>query len=151
MNFAHPKELRRELNHVVAGDGGGYDGGMEARIAKVEASVEDIQRRTGLVEQDIRGLRSDMSKDFRLTWGFAVAGFVAIGGMMVAGYFRIDERMVRAEASGVRLETEIGAINKRMDSLEAKTDTRFDQVDARFDKFDAKLDAILQRLPSPAH
>jgi hypothetical protein len=47
------------------GGGGTFDG-MEARVAKLEAVVEHIQRDISDIKGDVRGLRTDARTDFRM-------------------------------------------------------------------------------------
>jgi hypothetical protein len=68
---------------------GGSDGtfnGMEARVAKLEAGIEHIQRDATEIKTDIRGLRGEARTDFRLLFGALI--FVALGlaGIMAKGF-----------------------------------------------------------------
>jgi len=128
----------------VRGGGSGFDipgggdnsGGMEARIARLEAFAESTDKRLGLIEQDLRALRdktdtgiksiSDkLDARFFYLLSAVVAGFLILAGAMWAGYSRLDN----------------------------KIDTRFMKIDEMFQKLDAKSDAkfdkIIERLPSP--
>jgi hypothetical protein len=68
------------------GGSGGDDGGMEARVAKLEATVEHIQRDLTDIKQDVREIRSSMSTDFRLTWGGLIALALGLAGLMAKGF-----------------------------------------------------------------
>lgn len=59
---------------------------MEARMAKLEAVTESIDKRLTSVESDVREIRRDMRADFRLTWGGMI--FIALGlaGLMAKGF-----------------------------------------------------------------
>lgn len=65
------------------GDGGN---GMEARIAKVEATVSHIQSDLTEVKGDIKGLRNEARNDFRLTFGAIVAVALGLSGLMAKGF-----------------------------------------------------------------
>lgn len=82
-HLAAQKDVREAL---PKGGGSGYDGGMEARVAKLEALAESTDRRLTTVEQDIRGLRSDQRQDFRITWGGLIAAVLALAGLMAKGF-----------------------------------------------------------------
>lgn len=66
--------------------GDGTSGGMEARLAKVEATLEHIGREIVDVRQDMRALRTEARTDFRLLFGAVI--FVALGlaGLMAKGF-----------------------------------------------------------------
>ncbi len=80
--------------------GGGGDGGMEARIARLEAHVEHIDKTLTEIRQDIRDLRGDgkdfrgeikeirqeARTDFRLTFGALIAVAIGLAGMMAKGF-----------------------------------------------------------------
>ena len=68
---------------VDLGGGGGDNGGMEARVAKLETAVEYIQRDIAELKEDVRAIRTT---DFRLTFGAII--FVALGlaGLMAKGF-----------------------------------------------------------------
>lgn len=66
-----------------AGDGGS---GMEARIAKLEATVEHIQTDIRDIKVDLRGLRDAGQTDFRITWGAMLAGALGLAALMAHGF-----------------------------------------------------------------
>lgn len=73
--------------------GGGYPPGIEARVAKVEATVEHIQRDTSDIKTDLRDLRKKVDTHLIILAGMIIAAFLMLGGMLVAGYLRISDRM----------------------------------------------------------
>lgn len=80
------EELGRRIQALESGGGGGHDGGMEARIAKLEATVAHIDTRVGRVETDIRDLRQAMDRDFRLTWGMVVGVALGLASLLAKGF-----------------------------------------------------------------
>ena len=66
--------------------GGGDDGGMEARIAKLEAAVEHIEKDIRDIKQDVREMRSDMRSDFRLQFGALITAALGLAGLMAHGF-----------------------------------------------------------------
>lgn len=66
--------------------GGGNNGGMEARIAKLEASVEYIQTDIASIKQDVRDIRADMRSDFRLLFASLIAVALGLAGLMAKGF-----------------------------------------------------------------
>lgn len=76
---ANPRPLKTD-------GGGGTSGGMDPWQQTVET-------RLGELRQDVRELRRDMDSSFRWTWGGMVASFLILAGMLIAGYFRIEESL----------------------------------------------------------
>jgi hypothetical protein len=64
--------------------GGGFN--MEARVAKLEASVEHIQRDTADIKSDIRTLRDNARTDFRILFGAIIAATLGLAGLMARGF-----------------------------------------------------------------
>lgn len=69
-----------------SGDGGGDDGGMEARVAKLEAAIAHVQADVNELKGDVRGIRSDMRGDFRLLFGALIAAALGLAGLMAHGF-----------------------------------------------------------------
>lgn len=82
---AQIKVLRSEeaLKH---GGGDGTSDNMEARVAKLEASSEFIQREIADVKSDIRGLRSDARTDFRILFGAIITVAIGLAALMAKGF-----------------------------------------------------------------
>lgn len=86
------EEFRKRLKPDAAtlplqhGGGGGTFNGMEARVAKLEAGIDHIQRDIADVKVDMRGLRSDARTDFRLLFGALIAVALGLAAMMARGF-----------------------------------------------------------------
>lgn len=59
---------------------------MEARIAKVEATLEHVQRDLGELRSDVRELRRDARTDFRILFGALIAVALGLAGLMAKGF-----------------------------------------------------------------
>ncbi|WP_183085079.1 hypothetical protein [Trinickia fusca] len=59
---------------------------MEARVARLEATAEHIQRDVSGLKLEIRDLRTSMLADFRMTWGALIAASLGLAGMMAKGF-----------------------------------------------------------------
>jgi hypothetical protein len=81
---AEIKEGRR--SEFSGGAGGDGTSGMEARVAKVEASLEHIQTDISDVKGDIRSLRDNARTDFRLLFGAIIAVALGLAGLMAKGF-----------------------------------------------------------------
>jgi hypothetical protein len=68
------------------GGGGGTFNGMEARVAKLEAAVEHIQRDTGEIKTDVRSVRDNARTDFRILFGAIIAVAIGLAGIMANGF-----------------------------------------------------------------
>jgi hypothetical protein len=70
--------------------GGGEHGGVEPRIAKLEATQEFIQRDIRDLKEDLRAVRTDITAirttDFRLMFGAITAVALGLSGMMARGF-----------------------------------------------------------------
>ncbi len=60
--------------------------GMESRVAKLEASVEYIQKDIGEIKLDIRELRSNHDRDFRILFAAIIATALGLAYLMAQGF-----------------------------------------------------------------
>lgn len=68
------------------GGGGGDNGDMEARIAKLESTVEYVQRDISEIKADIKDIRTTMRSDFKWLLGVYAAGILGLAGLMAKGF-----------------------------------------------------------------
>ena len=66
---------------------------MEARVAKLEALAESTDRRIGLLETDVRGLRTDMDTKFHWAWNITVGGFVLVLSALAGGFIWLNDKI----------------------------------------------------------
>ncbi|MBC7950298.1 MAG: hypothetical protein H7Z12_00570 [Rhodospirillaceae bacterium] len=59
---------------------------MEARIAKLEASVGHVERDVSDLRAEARQLRGDMRQDFRITWGGLICVALGLAALMAKGF-----------------------------------------------------------------
>jgi hypothetical protein len=66
---------------------------MEARVARLEASVEHIERDIAEMKVDARSMRQSIDQlrdrveaDFRITWAGVMALGLGLGGLMAKGF-----------------------------------------------------------------
>jgi len=76
----------RADDEIVTPGGPGDNGGMEARVAKLEAAVEHIQRDISDLKTDVRGLRGDARSDFRTLFGALIVVALGLAGIMAKGF-----------------------------------------------------------------
>lgn len=62
------------------------DGGMEARIAQLEATTTHIKEDVSELRKDVRELRADSKVDFRITWGGLIAVALGLAFLMAKGF-----------------------------------------------------------------
>lgn len=76
---AHPARL-------ASGGDPPHDGGMEARIAKLESAMEHVQQDIRDIKQDVREIKSDARTDFRLLFGALIATALGLAALMAHGF-----------------------------------------------------------------
>ena len=63
---------------------------MEARVAKLEAAVEFVQRDVAELKADVRELRKDITgirtTDFRILFGAIISVALGLAGLMAKGF-----------------------------------------------------------------
>ena len=75
-----------DQNTVLGGTGGGGNGPFEARIAKVEASLESVDKTLTEIKHEIRTLRENARADFRLVFAAIIAVTLGLAGLMAKGF-----------------------------------------------------------------
>lgn len=82
-----------KMSDIEGGGDGPHNGGMEARVAKLEALAESTDRRLGTIEADLRALRSDfredvkgVGSDIKVLWGGLIAVAIGLAGLMAKGF-----------------------------------------------------------------
>src|ERR1700693_6343698 len=71
---------------IPPGGGGPYNPSMEARVAKLESSVEYIQRDIGEIKTDIRDIKKAVETDFRLLFGALILAVLGLASLMAKGF-----------------------------------------------------------------
>lgn len=85
-DYEQQKTALERLRRFDGSGGGGYDGGMEARVAKLESTTEYIQRDISELKEDVRSIRKDMNLDFRLTWVGIITLGLGLAGLLAKGF-----------------------------------------------------------------
>src|ERR1700740_920611 len=67
------------------GGGGTFDG-MEARVAKLEAAADYIQRDVGEIKIELRTLCDNARTDFRLLFGAIITTTLGLAALMAKGF-----------------------------------------------------------------
>ncbi|VTU37121.1 hypothetical protein [Variovorax sp. PBL-E5] len=62
------------------------NGDMEARVAKLEAAMEYVQRDLGEIKTDIREIKRDARTDFRALFGALIVVALGLAGIMAKGF-----------------------------------------------------------------
>lgn len=83
-------EFVEEPQEVQTGGGGGTIGGMESRVAKLEASMDYVQRDISDLKSDVREIRKEIAgirtTDFRLIFGAIIAVAIGLASIMAKGF-----------------------------------------------------------------
>ena len=79
-------------NLEYTGFGGGSSGGgnMEIRVARLESDVAHIRVDVADIKADMREMRQNSRSDFRLLITGGAAAFIALAGMLITGYLRLE-------------------------------------------------------------
>lgn len=86
-NVSYPFERKKTGRGAVDGDGKPpHDGGMEARVARLEAGMEHVVRELVDIRQDIRGLRGELHSTTKWLLAAYGAGFIILLGAMAHGF-----------------------------------------------------------------
>jgi hypothetical protein len=94
----------------VAPDLGG-SGQTRLIIQAIEPTITELRN-------EMRDIRKSASTDFR----WIIGGFIIVGGMLIAGYFRLDDRI-------------------------SKLEEKFSTITNQTTRIDTKLEDLLQRIP----
>ena len=62
------------------------NGDMEARVAKLEAAMDYVQRDIGEIRKDVREIKDHARTDFRLLFGALIAVALGLAGLMAKGF-----------------------------------------------------------------
>jgi hypothetical protein len=86
-------EIRAQHAAGDSGDEPPYDGGMEARVAKLEASMSHIEGDIRDIKTDMRdfrkdlyGLRDSAQRDFRTLFGALIVVALGLASIMAKGF-----------------------------------------------------------------
>lgn len=85
-SFADLEAAITNLERFDDHGGGGNNGGMEARVAKLEASVEHIQQDLAELKTDTRAIRDKVDNHFLILGGMIIAAVLGLAGLMAKGF-----------------------------------------------------------------
>lgn len=103
-NVVQEAQPPRELPNVPADVGG--SGQTRLIIQAIEPTLSEIKG-------EMRDVRRAASGDFK----WLIGGFILIGGMMIAGYFRLDDRISKIEEKFQTLSIMTTKIETRLEDL----------------------------------
>lgn len=63
-----------------------HDGGMEARVARLETDIDYIKRDVAEIKSDVREIKRDQRADFRLLFGAIIATTLGLSALMAKGF-----------------------------------------------------------------
>jgi hypothetical protein len=70
--------------------------------------------------EDIREIKRDQKNDFRIVISMFGAGIVVVVGMLIVGYFRIDDRITKLEDRVNTMDTTLTRIDTKLEDLLAR-------------------------------
>jgi len=85
-----------------------------AGAAHARIIVEAVKESVAELKSDVRDIRTHRFTD--LLWHIAAfaAGFVILGGMMIAAYFKLEDKMQALSTSNTRIETKLEDLLQRI-------------------------------------
>lgn len=91
VDIAPRDRIARESFQVITktlrySGGGGDNGDMEARIARLESDMSHISKTLDEVKTDVREIRKEATRDFRTLFGALIFVALGIAGMMAKGF-----------------------------------------------------------------
>jgi hypothetical protein len=94
----------------VAPDISGATAQTRLVIIAIEASIKDLK-------DDVREIKSNRHSDFVYMISVFAAGFLLLAGMLIAGYLRLDDRIVELTKSSVRVDTKLEDLLQRIPAI----------------------------------
>jgi len=87
MGDVHEHNFRKEMaSQLKMGPQPPDNGDMEARVAKLEASMEYVQRDIGEIKTDLRQIKEHARTDFRQLFGALIVVALGLAGLMAKGF-----------------------------------------------------------------
>ena|SRR6516225_11354388 len=85
-----------------------------AGAASTRIIVEAVKETVAELKSDVRDIKSHRFSD--LIWHISVlaAGFVLLAGMMIAAYFKLEEKIEALSTSNTRIETKLEDLLQRI-------------------------------------
>ena len=80
------KQFPNNADTLTKGPDGGDNGGMEARVARLESGVSHIRQDISDMKTDFKEFRKDQRTDFRLSVGITIAATLGLAGLMATGF-----------------------------------------------------------------
>jgi hypothetical protein len=72
---------------ALKGSGGdGTHGGLEPRVRSLETHIDYMRQQLGDMRTDIRSLRTDGERDFRIVFGTIITVALGLAGLMAKGF-----------------------------------------------------------------
>lgn len=99
---------------------------MSAGIGQLRIVVKTLEEHIREIKDDMKEIKRHRHSDFVLTITIFAAGFLLLAGMLIFGYFRLDDKVF----------TNTKEVGDKVDALVVTTT-----------KIDTKLEDLLQRIP----
>lgn len=93
---------------------------------QIRLVVKPLEEHIREIKDDIKDIKEHRHSDFMITMSIFATGFLLLAGMLIFGYFRLDDK----------LDTKTKELVDKTDAMELTTT-----------KIDTKLDDLLQRIP----
>lgn len=81
-------------------------------IKAIEDSLKDLK-------DDVKDIKSHRHTDFVFHISIFGAGFLLLAGMLIFGYFRLDDRVSKLSDTSIRVDTKLGDLLERIPPVQA--------------------------------
>ena len=86
VEFKRKIDLIKIPRQLTRGGRPPYDGGMEARVARLESAIENILRDIADIKLDLRSLRDKVDNHLLILGGMIIALGLGLAGLMAKGF-----------------------------------------------------------------
>jgi hypothetical protein len=92
---------------------------LDAGTAQTRQIVEAVKASVSELKQDVRDIKNYRYTDLLLHVGAFAGGIVLVVGMMVAAYFKLDDKISSVSTSNTRIETKLEDLLARIPPIAA--------------------------------
>jgi hypothetical protein len=104
-------EIPRQFPNVPPPDVAG-SGQTRLLISAIEGALKDLK-------DDVKDIKSHRHSDFVFHISLLGAGFILLAGMLIAGYFKLDDRISKIEDASTRIDTKLEDLLARIPPVQA--------------------------------
>jgi hypothetical protein len=85
----------------------------QARVI-IDAIVDELKQDVREIRQDVREIKGYRHTDFLIYASMFAAGFIALAGMFIVGYLKLDDRIRVLNNTSIRVDTKLEDLLQRI-------------------------------------